>query len=56
VAFDVNNRRQIIGVYENPDTAPDGQPSPMQMPMMMSGLTADAPVPEKAPKDTSCFR
>ena len=37
VAFDINNRRQIIGVYENLDTAPDDQPSPMRMPMMMSG-------------------
>ena len=32
----MNNRGQIVGVYENPDAAPDGQPSPMQMPMMMS--------------------
>jgi hypothetical protein len=37
VAFDINNRGQIVGVYENPDAAPDGQPSPMQIPMMMSG-------------------
>jgi hypothetical protein len=37
VAFDNNNRGQIVGVYENPHAAPDGQPSPMQMPMMMSG-------------------
>jgi hypothetical protein len=37
VAFGINDRGQIVGVYENPDAAPDGQPSPMQMPMMMSG-------------------
>jgi hypothetical protein len=35
VAFDINNRRQIVGVYENPDAPPDGQQSPMRMPMMM---------------------
>ena len=33
----MNNRGQIVGVYENPDAAPDGESSPMQMPMMMSG-------------------
>jgi hypothetical protein len=37
VAFDINNRRQIVGVYENPDAAPSGQRSPMRMPGMMSG-------------------
>jgi uncharacterized membrane protein len=35
VAFDINNSRQIVGVYENPDAPPDGQQSPMRMPMMM---------------------
>ena len=36
-AFDINDRGQIVGGYENPDAAPDGQQSPMRMPMMMSG-------------------
>jgi hypothetical protein len=38
VAFGINDRGQIVGTYENPDAAPDAQPSLMQMPMMMSGL------------------
>jgi len=34
----LNNRGQVVGIYENPDAPPDGQPIPMQMPMMkMSG-------------------
>jgi hypothetical protein len=33
--FDINDRGQIVGTYENPDAAPD-QESPMQMPMMIS--------------------
>jgi uncharacterized membrane protein len=37
VAFDINDRGQIVGAYENPDAAPDRQPSPMQMPGMTSG-------------------
>jgi probable HAF family extracellular repeat protein len=37
LAFDINNRRQIVGVYENPNAPPDRQPSPMRMPMTMSG-------------------
>jgi hypothetical protein len=36
-AFGLNDRGQIRGTYVNPDAAPDGQPSPMRMPMMMSG-------------------
>jgi probable HAF family extracellular repeat protein len=35
LATDINDRAQIVGIYANPDAAPDGQPSPMQMPMMM---------------------
>jgi hypothetical protein len=34
--FGINNRGQIVGAYENPDATPDGEQSPMQMPMMMS--------------------
>jgi hypothetical protein len=35
---DINDRGQIVGIYTNPDAAPDRQPSPMRMPMMLSGL------------------
>jgi probable HAF family extracellular repeat protein len=35
LAADINDRGQIVGAYENSDAAPDDQPSPMQMPMMM---------------------
>jgi probable HAF family extracellular repeat protein len=41
LAWGLNDRGQIVGLYENPDAGPDGQPSPMRMPMMkmvMSGL------------------
>jgi uncharacterized membrane protein len=31
-------RGQIVSAYENPDAETDGQPSPMRMPMMMSGV------------------
>ena len=34
VAVGINDRGQIVGAYENPDAAPDREPSPMQMPMM----------------------
>jgi probable HAF family extracellular repeat protein len=37
LAADINDRAQIVGIYTNPDAAPDGQPSSMRMPMMMSG-------------------
>jgi hypothetical protein len=37
LAFGLNDRGQITGAYENPDVAPNGQPNPMRMPMMMSG-------------------
>jgi hypothetical protein len=33
----INDRGQIVGAYENPNAAPDAQPGPMRMPMMMSG-------------------
>jgi hypothetical protein len=36
-ATGINDRGQIVGVYENPAATPDRQPSPMQMPMMMLG-------------------
>jgi probable HAF family extracellular repeat protein len=35
VAVGINDRAQIVGAYENPDAAPDREPSPMEMPMMM---------------------
>jgi hypothetical protein len=35
--FDLNDRGQIVGIYANPDAAPNGQRRPMQMPGMMSG-------------------
>jgi probable HAF family extracellular repeat protein len=35
VAVGINDRTQIVGAYENPDAAPDREPSPMEMPMMM---------------------
>jgi hypothetical protein len=35
LSYDLNDRRQIVGIYGNPDAPPDDQPSPMQMPMMM---------------------
>jgi probable HAF family extracellular repeat protein len=31
LATDINDRGQIVGIYANPDAAPDGQPSTMQM-------------------------
>jgi hypothetical protein len=34
-ATDINDHGQIVGFYVNPDAAPDRQPSPMGMPMMM---------------------
>ena len=40
LAFDINNRGQIVGVYENPDATPDHQPSPIRMPMMMSRMSS----------------
>jgi hypothetical protein len=36
-ATGINDRAQIVGIYANPDATPDGQQSPMRMPMMMSG-------------------
>jgi hypothetical protein len=36
-ALGINNRGRIVGFYATPDTAPNGQRSPMQMPTMMSG-------------------
>jgi hypothetical protein len=36
--FGINDRGQITGTYVNPDAAPNGQRSPMQMPGTMSGL------------------
>ena len=35
---DINDRAQIVGLYANPDAAPDRRQSPMRMPTMMSGL------------------
>ena len=37
VAFGINDRGQIVGAYENTAASPSSQPSPMRMPMMMSG-------------------
>jgi probable HAF family extracellular repeat protein len=37
LATGINDRGQVVGAYENPDTAPDGQQSPMRMPMMSGG-------------------
>ena len=37
VAFGINDRGQIVGAYENTAASPNSQPSPMRMPMMMSG-------------------
>jgi hypothetical protein len=35
----INDRSRIVGTYQNATAAPDRQPSPMRMPMMMmSGL------------------
>ena len=36
VAFGINDRGQIVGAYQNPAAVPNGQRSPMRMPMMMS--------------------
>jgi hypothetical protein len=36
-AVGIDNRGQIVGIYANPDAAPDDQPSPMRMPMMIVG-------------------
>ena len=35
LAWGLNDRAQIVGIYQNP--AATGQPSPMRMPMRMSG-------------------
>jgi hypothetical protein len=37
--FGLNDRARITGTYVNPEVAPDGQPTPMRMAvmMMMSG-------------------
>jgi probable HAF family extracellular repeat protein len=37
LATGINDAGTIVGLYANPDAAPDRQPSPMGMPMMMSG-------------------
>ena len=37
VAFGINDRGQIVGVYENPDAGAGSGGGPMQMPMTMSG-------------------
>ena len=36
IAFKINDRGQIVGVYDNTAASPSGKPSPMPMPMMMS--------------------
>jgi hypothetical protein len=36
-AVGIDNRGQIVGIYANPDAAPDDQPSPMRVPMMLVG-------------------
>jgi hypothetical protein len=35
LATDINDRGQIVGIYANPDAAPDRQRSPMRSPMLM---------------------